>query len=190
MSFRLQTNRLELRSWTEADFEPLARMNADPRVTQHFPHPITRAQSEATFNKLQSTELETGITFWALTHENAFIGFCGLAHVTFEANFTPAVEVGWRLHPDAWGQGFASEAGRACLDYGFRNLGLDRIIAFTAHSNLRSENVMRRLGMQKIGEFDHPKIPEGNPVQNHLLYEIKAQNFDTQNPNTGAAKIG
>ena len=97
----------------------------------------------------------------------------GLHRVPPELPCAPAVEVGWRLHPDHWGQGYATEAARASLDAGFA-AGVDEIVAFTTTSNTRSQAVMERIGMVRdpAGDFDHPSLPEGSPLRRHVLYRI------------------
>ena len=99
-----------------------------------------------------------------------FIGFTGLAVPSFEAHFTPCTEVGWRLAHSAWGKGYATEAARAALAFGFDALGLAEIVSFTAVSNKRSAAVMERLGMRRDGEFDHPGMAQGSLLRRHVLY--------------------
>jgi RimJ/RimL family protein N-acetyltransferase len=104
------------------------------------------------------------------------IGFTGLVPVPFEAPFTPAVEVGWRLARDAWGHGYATEAARASLDHGFGEAGLEEVVAMTATTNERSMAVMRRLGMRRdpADDFDHPRIPSEHRLCRHVLYRLRA----------------
>jgi len=115
-----------------------------------------------------------GYGFFAVERKDngKFIGFTGLAHPGFEAEFTPCVEIGWRLSKENWGFGFASEAAMACLDFGFRDLGIDEIYSFTSIRNTRSEKVMQRIGMTLEGYFDHPVIEDGHFLKKHILYKI------------------
>lgn len=179
----LTTDRLILRPWTEADFEPFAAMSADPMVMEHFPATLTRAESDAVAAKLKALIEENGIGFWALEvpGEASFIGFAGIQKVTFEAPFVPApparaVEIGWRLARAHWGKGYASEAARAALAHGFDELGLPEIVSFTAEGNKRSQAVMARIGMthDPSDDFDHPNLPEGHPLRRHVLYRISS----------------
>lgn len=172
----IRTARLLLREWREEDRDPWAAMNADPEVMEHFPATLTRAEADASFDRLSGTLAERGWGLWALEHEGRFLGFTGLAPVGFEAAFAPAVEVGWRLRRDAWGRGFATEAARAALAYAWAELALDGVVSMTAVGNLRSRAVMERLGMTRDpGEdFDHPRVPEGSPVRRHVLYRLAA----------------
>jgi RimJ/RimL family protein N-acetyltransferase len=170
------TERLLLRRWREDDREAFAALNADPMVMEHFPAALTRAESDAFVDRIAAQLDARGWGLWALEvrETGAFIGYTGLAAPRFEAHFTPAVEVGWRLARDAWGFGYASEAARAATDVGFRELGLDEIVSFTAVGNIRSRAVMRRIGMTHdvADDFDHPALPEGHPLRRHVLYRL------------------
>jgi len=170
------TERLLLRRWREDDREPFAALNADPAVMEHFPARLARAESDAFVNRIGAQLDERGWGLWALEvrETGAFIGFTGLAVPRFEAHFTPAVEVGWRLARSAWGFGYASEAARAAVAVGFGELGLDEIVSFTASANTRSRAVMERIGMTRneADDFDHPALPEGHPLRRHVLYRL------------------
>ena len=171
----IKTKRLLLRQWQEEDYEPFARMNADPRVMEFFPNLKTRQESDAMIKKMSNHIAQFGWGFWAasLIETDQFIGFIGLEEVSFKATFTPAVEIGWRLCYDFWGRGYASEGALASLQYGFQVLKLDEIVSFTAVQNLRSRAVMERIGMHYDSDFEHPKLPEGHALRNHVLYKIK-----------------
>ena len=134
---RLVTDRLLLRAFLDEDREPFARMNADPRVVEYFPAPLDRDQSDALVDRIAGHWTDDGFGLWAVQRldDGTFIGFTGLSAPSFEAHFTPAVEVGWRLAPDAWGHGFATEAARAAVGYGFDTLGLAEIVSFTVPTN-------------------------------------------------------
>ncbi|HEX5659524.1 MAG TPA: GNAT family N-acetyltransferase [Polyangiales bacterium] len=169
----MQTERVRLRSWTEADREPYAALNADPAVMEHFPAPLTRQESDAQAARIEAHLTQHGFGFWALEVQGSFVGFVGLAHVPFEASFTPALEIGWRLARAAWGHGYASEAARLALAYAFEQLRVPRVVSYTATQNLRSRAVMERLGMRYLHDFDHPRLPEGHRVRRHALYAIE-----------------
>ncbi|MEV0394217.1 GNAT family N-acetyltransferase [Polymorphospora rubra] len=172
----LKTQRLLLRHWRESDLDPWAEMNADPQVREFFPNLETREKSTAAVALFQTGLQERGWGWWAVevAATGEFIGFTGLNPINANMPFT-GVETGWRLRRTAWGHGYASEAARACLAYGFDTLALPEILAFTAAGNVRSEAVMRRIGMTRDpdGDFDHPNIPDG-PVRRHILYRIAA----------------
>ncbi len=173
----LQTERLTLRLWHEGDREPFAAMNADPVVMEHFPAPLTRAESDAFVDRVQAHWAEHGFGLWAVDVDDSFAGFIGLAAATFEASFTPAVEVGWRLARPYWGRGLASEGARAALAYGFEDAGLAEIVSFTAVLNERSWRVMERIGMTREGTFDHVRVPVGSALRPHVLYRITAEEW-------------
>lgn len=170
----LATPRLRLRPWRESDLAPFAAMNADPLVMEHFAAPLSRQESDAYARRMQAAIEERGWGNWALEviGGEPFVGFTGLSVPSFEAHFMPCTEVGWRLARSAWGQGLATEAARAALDFGFGELGLAEIVSFTALGNARSVAVMERLGMRRDGEFDHPRFPDGHRLRRHVLYRI------------------
>jgi RimJ/RimL family protein N-acetyltransferase len=171
------TSRLRLRRWRESDRGPFADLNADPEVMVHFPSPLTREQSDELVEKLEAGFERDGFGLWALevTETGEFVGFAGLSAPTFEAHFTPAVEIGWRLARRAWGNGYATEAGLAALDFGFGRAGLGEIVSFTTLGNARSRAVMERLGMthDPADDFDHPDLPEGDSMRRHVLYRLR-----------------
>jgi RimJ/RimL family protein N-acetyltransferase len=167
----LRTARLLLRPWRDADVAAFVELSADPAVMEFFwPNPGTR---EAWVERVRLHWEERGFGEWVveIPGEAAFIGVIGLSTVGYEAHFTPAVEVAWRLARAYWGRGYATEAAQAALDYGFDVLGLAEIVAVTVPANLRSRRVMERLGMSRTPEddFDHPNIP-GGPLKRHVLY--------------------
>ena len=172
----LRTDRLALRQWREADLEPFAELNADPEVMRYFPAPLTRAESDAHAERSRARIAERGWGLWAVevVGEVPFIGFIGLAEPRFEAHFTPAVEIGWRLAREHWGHGYAVEGARAAVAYGFGELGLDEIVSFTTTANERSRRVMERLGMthDAADDFEHPLLAPGHPLRPHVLYRL------------------
>jgi RimJ/RimL family protein N-acetyltransferase len=175
----VRTEQLLLRSWRETDRAPFAALNADPVVMEFYPAPLSEDESNAFVDRIEQGFAERGWGLWAVEHVEcgSFIGYVGLAPALFEASFTPAVEIGWRLDRDHWGHGYATEAARAALDYGFNTLGLDEIVSFTAPANVRSQRVMQKLGMTRDpdGDFDHPNVPEGHPIRPHVLYRLPAR---------------
>ncbi len=170
----LTTPRLRLRAWRAGDLEPFARLNADPTVMELMGRTMDRAASDAVAARIQDRFREDGHGLWAVEvpGEEPFVGAVGLATPRFEAPFLPAVEIGWRLAAAHWGKGYATEAARAALAYGFDVLGLREIVSFTVPANVRSRAVMARLGMahDPDGDFDHPLLPEGHPLRRHVLY--------------------
>lgn len=104
---------------------------------------------------------------------NEFIGFIGFHTATFESDFTPCIEIGWRLKKEAWGKGYATEGAKACLEYGFEELGFDEIYSFTADINEPSKQVMRKIGLKFLTEFDHPKVDPDSTLREHVLYYVQ-----------------
>jgi RimJ/RimL family protein N-acetyltransferase len=172
----LRTDRLILRRWRPADREPFAALNADPVVMEHFVSTLSREESDELADRLDDRLNDQGWGVWAVEAPDvaAFIGFVGLNPPRFEAHFTPAVEVGWRLARPHWGRGYATEAARAALDVGFGDLAKEEIVSFTTPGNLRSRAVMERLGMSRdpADDFDHPDVRTGHPLRRHVLYRL------------------
>lgn len=151
-------------------------MGADPAVMEHFPGLLDRAESDALVDRAAAGWDANAFGLWVLERraDGQFLGFAGLSRPSWEAHFTPAVEVGWRLARDAWGHGYATEAARAALAYGFETVDLDEIVSYTVLANLRSRAVMERLGMMRdpADDFDHPRLPPGSPLRRHVLYRL------------------
>lgn len=172
----LRTERLLLRRWRTEDRAPFAELNADPEVAQYLGGPLTAAASDELVDRIERTFAARGFGLWAVevTATGAFVGFTGLSVPSFEAHFTPAVEVGWRLARSAWGHGYATEAARAALRYGFTAAGLTEIVSFTAAANTRSRAVMERLGMTRdpADDFDHPRLATDHALHRHVLYRL------------------
>jgi ribosomal-protein-alanine N-acetyltransferase len=174
----LETPRLVLRRWEDADRAPFAAMNADPVVMEMFPSTLTPQESDAFVAAIEAEFEVEGFGLWAVEVRatGAFAGFVGLHRVPPALPCAPAVEVGWRLATAHWGQGYATEAATAALSYGFDVAGLDGVVSFTAVVNERSQRVMRRLGMTRdpAEDFDHPRLPPGHRLQRHVLYRTDA----------------
>lgn len=172
----LTTPRLRLRLWRDEDLEPFAALNADPRVRAFFPSIQTRQESAESMRFIRHHFEQRGFGFWAVevTGGAPFIGFIGLAVPSFDAPFTPCVELGYRLAFEHWGQGYATEGSRAALEYGFSTVGLAEIVAMIAVGNERSRRVVERLGMRRdpADDFDHPTIAAGHPLRPHVLYRL------------------
>ncbi len=170
----IETSRLHLTPMGPCHLRGLAEMNADPEVMVHFPEVMTKAQSKAYLRRMQAHWASHGFGLFALMRksDNTFLGFTGLTCPGYETPFTPCVEVGWRLHRAAWGQGYAYEAAQACLKWGFTTLDLPEIVSFTARENLRSIALMQRLGLQSdpAEDFEHPMLAKDHQLSWHVLY--------------------
>lgn len=166
----LKTDRLVLRAWTPADRAPFAALNADPVVMEQFPAPLTREQSDAFVDRIEAHFAQHGYGLWVVEVDGTFAGFTGLNWAR-GMPFDDVPEVGWRLAHRFWGKGIASEAARAAVGYGLAREPV--IVSFTALTNERSWRVMERIGMQRVGEFDHPRLEPGHRLRRHYLYRAE-----------------
>jgi RimJ/RimL family protein N-acetyltransferase len=170
----LRTERLILRRWLPSDSEPFAKLNADPLVMKHFPCTLSREESDAMVGRMEAHLAHYGFGFWAVEVPGTapFVGFVGLVVPRFDAHFTPCVEIGWRLAAEFWNRGYATEAAREAMRFGFEELRLTEIVSLTVPANLPSRRVMEKIGMVRNpdDDFDHPLVPEGNPMRQHVLY--------------------
>lgn len=175
------TARLRLRDWRESDLMPFAAMNADRRVMRLLQGPMTVEESVASLRRIREQWEGRGWGLFAVERQDTstLIGFCGLAPVTFEARFRPKVEIGWRLASEQWGQGYATEAASAVLDWVFADLQWPEIISFTREENTASQAVMVRLGMVREPEFDFDLAspPDGEGLPRHLFYRLRAASW-------------
>ncbi|MCW2258505.1 ribosomal-protein-alanine N-acetyltransferase [Providencia alcalifaciens] len=176
----LDTPRLHLRGWRELDSEPFFKLNSSPQVMRYFPAVLNKEQSDQLMAAIMARFVsQGGWGLWAveLKSQNVFIGFTGLNIPTCTLPCSPCTEIGWRFLPEYWQQGYATEAAQTVVEFAFEQLKLDEIVAFTAVQNTPSEAVMKKLGMIKDPKnFNHPILPEGHWLQEHVLYRL-------QNPN-------
>jgi len=172
----IQTPRLRLRPWEAEDLPFFAEMNADPHVMEYLPSVLTPAESDAIVSRIVEHFDRHGFGLWAVKVVGMapFIGFTGLSVPSFQAHFTPCVEIGWRLARDHWGKGYATEAAKAAIIFGFREMKLDQIVSFTVKNNFRSRRVMERLGMtcRPEDDFEHPSLAVGHRLRPHVLYRL------------------
>jgi ribosomal-protein-alanine N-acetyltransferase len=177
MALALRTPRLLLREWRDEDADAFAAMSADAEVMELLLGPFDRATSDRWVAAVRAAWQSRNFGQWVveLPGEARFIGVVGLNRVGFEAQFTPAVEVAWRLARPYWGHGFAYEAARAAIEDGFYRVGLAEIVAITTPPNTRSWRLMERLGMVRDigGDFDHPRVLEGHRLRRHVLYRLR-----------------
>jgi RimJ/RimL family protein N-acetyltransferase len=176
----LNTPRLYLRGWKEADREPFGSMNCDPEVMRFFPSLQGRAASDASIDGWQSQFAAQGWSNWAVEERESgrFIGFVGLTVPRRNLPFSPCVEIGWRLARPYWGKGYATEAANAALRVGFERVALREIVSFTTLGNLKSRAVMERIGMHNANQdFEHPAIPEGHEQRLHCLYRLTREQW-------------
>ena len=174
MKAAVETLRLWLRPWIDADVAPFAAMGRDPRVMAHFPALLNESQSRAYAIRFMDHIGEHGFGLWAIERKSdrKFLGICGLGRVQFQCPVEGEMEIAWRLAHAHWGQGYAREAAQACLDHGFGALRLPRIVSFTAPRNTRSWGLMERLGLERRADldFEHPDLVPGHPLRPHIVY--------------------
>lgn len=172
----LNTDRLILRRWRDADRAPFAEMNGDPRVMEFLPAILSRQESDLLAERIATHFEVHGFGLYAaeLQESHAFIGYIGLAIPSFQARFTPSVEIGWRLGAEHWGQGLATEGARRVVRHAFETLDFDSLVSFTVPANLRSRRVMEKLGMthDPADDFDYPNLPSDHPLGRQVLYRL------------------
>ncbi len=184
----LRTARLLLRGWRSEDREPFAAIGADPEAMRHYPSVLTREHSDSRLQAYQDEWNQCGLGKWAVEIPGvvACAGSIGLGELRFPASFTPCIEIGWRLARSCWGQGYATEGARAALDFGFEDLGLGEIVAFTIPENTPSLRVMEKLGMRRAGEFAHPFFAPGDRLRRHVLYRLSRSAWRQEKQRSGA----
>ena len=148
-------------------------MSQDPGVMRYFPSTLTDEQCEASFNRAVGHQQEHGYCFWTsvLRETGEYAGFIGIQNTWFEADFTPCVEIGWRLVKKHWNKGLATEGAIACLEWAWHH-GINEIYSFTPLQNIPSQRVMQKIGMEQVGTFMHPKLEEDSPLREHVLYRV------------------
>lgn len=172
----IETPRLILRDWQEEDLGHFRELNSDEKVMQYFSKILSKQETDAFYDAINKEFKDYNFGLYAVeAKENKdFIGFIGFHRATFAADFTPCIEIGWRLKKDAWGKGYATEGAKACLEYGFKKLNFKEVYSFTAKINKPSENVMKKIGMSYIKDFNHPKVEPDSNLYRHVLYMIKS----------------
>ncbi len=168
--------RLGFRNWQQGDIAQMAAINADPDVMDFFPGVKTYEETEAFVKRMQQQLADKGYCYFAVDTlaNKQFVGFIGLSEPTFESSFTPCTDIGWRLSKEAWNKGYATEGAKRCLEYAFDELNIPKIIAVAPKVNLRSEQVMKKIGMNKVTEFVHPLLIDDERLSDCVLYEKMA----------------
>ena len=174
MSYLFTTPRLGFRKWSHEDLPAFAKLCADPEVMRYFLKPLTTDETHQLINRFIDQDEKYGYCYWAveIKESRAFIGFIGLAYQSYESYFTPCVDIGWRLKRKAWGKGYATEGAKAALQYGFEKLGIKEVFSVTTHNNRPSENVMKKIGMERKKDFIHPRLPAEHALQPMMVYYI------------------
>ncbi len=174
MKYLFESQRLGFRKWQESDIIPFAKMNSDLEVMRYFPQVLSKEETENLVKRIHLHFEKRGFGLWAVEEKisESFIGFIGLNYAEFKSSFTPCVEIGWRIDSQFWNRGYAREGAKLCLQKGFEEFDLKKIYSFTSILNSKSERVMIKLGMQKLMEFEHPKLEKNHPLCRHVLYCI------------------
>jgi ribosomal-protein-alanine N-acetyltransferase len=180
--YRLLTNRLGLRGWTDEDLEPFAKMNSDINVMRYFQRPLSLAETRLFIVRIQDHFVEHGFGLYAVDEliSGRFIGFIGFQMATFDAAFTPCIEIGWRLSHAFWGRGYATEGATACLRAGFTDSQFPEVVSFTSEINQRSISVMKKIGLKYRMNFMHPAISPDHELANHVLYGITRDQYERE----------
>ena len=170
------SDRLGFRNWESSDVEILSTINSDSKVMEFFPSTQTRDQTLSFIERMQVQFSEKGFCYFAVDkiQTNELIGFIGINIQTFESDFTPCIDIGWRLSSNEWNKGFATEGAKRCLDFAFSTLSISKIYSITPKVNLKSERIMIKLGMKKVKNFIFPALQEDERLRECVLYEIKS----------------
>lgn len=171
----IETENLILREWSEADLPTFAQINSSEKVMEYFLKPLTLQETIDFYHRILQEFASYGYGLYAVEVKKTqtFIGYVGFHNVPQEMDFAPAVEIGWRLHSDFWGKGYATEAATACLDYARKELKFKEVYSFTSLPNKRSERVMQKMGMTRVKTFGHPLVAPDHPLYKHVLYKYK-----------------
>jgi RimJ/RimL family protein N-acetyltransferase len=176
-----ETKRLILRTWKPEDANAYFKINQDPQVIELLQGPLTMEQVNDFINSANKHQAKHGYALWAveLKQTGELLGFIGLKYTAWDAHFTPAVEIGWRLGSQHWGMGYATEGAKAALAYGFKRCGLKEIVSFTVTANVRSMRVMEKIGLKRDidGDFAHPKLPVEHHLSRHILYRLSVMDY-------------
>jgi RimJ/RimL family protein N-acetyltransferase len=178
--YLFKSERLGFRNWTNDDLEEFAKLNSDEEVMEHFPKTLSKKEVGIFIDRLKKHFADNGFTYYAteILETNELVGMIGLAFQEYKTKFTPAIDIGWRLKRSAWGKGYATEGAQRCLEYAFNELGMNKIISVCTVKNEKSENVMKKIGMTKKGEFNHPELINHPEYEKHFCYEINKTEAD------------
>lgn len=179
MEYLFESDRLGFREWELEDFEKIYSLCSNKKVMKFFPNILNRSETKIFFDKVRDHFREKGFGLWIveLKDNSEFIGFIGLLEAKFKSDFTPCIEIGWRLDDKYWNKGYGTEGAKRVLEYGFDNLNLKEIYSFTATINKPSENIMKKIGMDYIKKFNHPNVNDDSILKEHVLYKIAIKDF-------------
>ena len=172
------SERLGFRNWIDSDVSKMIDISSDPDVMEFFPAIATEIQTVEFIDRMKLMYIEKGYCYFAVDHlkDESFIGFIGFCYQTYESQFTPGVDIGWRLNKKYWNNGFATEGAKKCLEYGFNVIKLKNIISTTPKINIKSIRVMEKIGMEELTEFKHPRLKFYKRLENSVCYKITSSN--------------
>jgi RimJ/RimL family protein N-acetyltransferase len=167
------SKRLGFRNWDVADIDKMHEINSDKKVMEFFPAMPTKEQTTEFVQRMKSQFQDKGFCYFAVEklEDKQFIGFIGLSEQTFEADFTPCVDIGWRIKSSEWNKGFASEGAQKCLDYALNELNLESVYSIAPKINTKSEHIMTKIGMKKLYEFEHSLLTKFDQLKKCVLYK-------------------
>ena len=173
--YLFKSERLGFRNWRKSDLNAFAEMNADEDVMEFFPKTLTKDESKEFIDRTVKHYENKRYNYFAieLLKTNEFIGFIGMGYETYDNEFYPATNIGWRLKKSVWGKGYATEGAKRCIDYAFTELKIDKIAASCIPNNINSEKIMKKIGMIKKGEFIEPRFIDFPGFEKFVFYEIK-----------------
>ncbi|MBB6461961.1 GNAT family N-acetyltransferase [Flammeovirga kamogawensis] len=173
-NYIFKSERLGFRNWSENDNPKMGLINSNTTVMEYFPSILSQEQTDAFIERMKQQFLKNGFCYFAVDtlENNQFIGFIGISEQTFSADFTPCIDIGWRLSQSEWGKGYATEGAKKCLDFAFDEIGLTNIKAICPVINKNSEKVMKKIGMRKMKKFNHPLLSNYNKLEECVIYEL------------------
>jgi RimJ/RimL family protein N-acetyltransferase len=176
--YLFKSERLGFRTWADNDLESMAAINSDPEVMKFFPNTQAKEHTKNFIERMSSQFKKRGYCYFAveILKTKEFIGFIGLSRQTYEADFTPCIDIGWRLKKDTWGKGFATEGAARCLEFAFSQLKLNQIFSIASIINEPSINVMKKIGMSKVKDFEFSLLLNNEKLKKCVLYSIEGIN--------------
>lgn len=174
MEYIFKSDRLGFRNWKTSDIDKMSQINSDKIVMEYFPNTITKEQTANFINRMKNQFIKNGFCYFAVDKliDNEFIGFIGISEQTYNVPFTPCIDIGWRITNKVWNEGYATEGAKRCLEYAFTQLNIKEIHAISPISNKKSEQIMLKIGMNKLYEFDHPLLLQDDRLKRCVLYKI------------------
>lgn len=167
------SERLGFRNWELADIDNLFEINSDKKVMEFFPGIPTKQQTAEFIERMKNQYANKGFCYFAVEKldNQEFIGFIGLSEQTYKADFTPCIDIGWRIKSSEWNKGFATEGAKRCLNYVQNNLKIEKIYSIAPKVNIKSELIMTKIGMTKLYEFEHSLLTDNERLKICVLYE-------------------